>query len=77
MYPDGGVEAAVPAPLLQRQPILGPGYVGPGTARVVRAEQLYPVTHVARSQGLPLGRSLLETRRTGLSENNILCPHSW
>ena len=75
VYPDCGVEAAVPASLLQRQPVLGPGYIGAGTARVVRAEQLDPVAHVTRSQGLALRLSLLEARRTRLSENNILRPH--
>ena len=44
VYPDGGVEAAVPASLLQGQPVLGPGYLGPGAAWVIGAEQLYPVT---------------------------------
>ena len=75
VYPDSGVEAAVPASLLQRQPVLGPGYIGAGTARVVGAEQLDPVAHVTRSQGLALRLSLLEARRTRLSENNILRPH--
>ena len=41
MYPDGGVVAAVPPPLLQRQPVLRPAQPRPRAARRVQAEQLW------------------------------------